>query len=145
MFTDAFSQQQNSLFRFFIYNSLVSYVCESILNVWNQKSRNWGFVNSNPLKFCGYSCSSPASSLVWLFWLSCCWLDHCSTSYPRCVCICTSLPTWESGKVKESALILSFISLPRQYWHASMLPASGRCSCSSRTYLSCGESARLTL
>lgn len=39
----------------------------------------------------------------------------------------------------------SLSSLHRRFWRASTSPASGRCSCSSRSYLSCGKSARSTL
>lgn len=96
---------------------------------------------------CVFSCSSPACSLVWLFWLSCCWLDHCSTSYLRCVYTCVSIQAWGGGETEREKVHspYSFTSLLRQYWHASTSPASDRCSCSSRTYLSYGESARLTL
>lgn len=59
------------------------------------------------------------------------------------------LPLYRSyrcGKTERfTCTCLGLFSPPRQFWRASMLPASGRCSCSSRTYLSCGKSARLIL
>lgn len=63
-------------------------------------------MNSNPHEcyMCPYS--SLACLLVWLCWLSCCWLDRCSTSYPRCVYMCVSLKARWKREARCTYLIL---------------------------------------